>query len=458
MSLSRYLSIGSALLVAMILTRLLDEDVYGSYRKLWLIYAILGPVLISSITNTLYYRGNGANRDESIVVNLLLGLLYGIGIGGIAWLLAPFWATQLNIPELADGFRMFAPYMVFAVFAGIAEPLFVVLNRKKWLIGYGIGYNTLESALIVVPFAVGMEIKDVVLIMSIGPAIRSLCVIFISFSQIKKWPDWGSIRKEFPVSFKYGLGIITLSIAGIAATEADKWVIGSFFESDALFAIYVIGAKKIPFITALTAVVSATIVSEFAEKLRIGSVAEAMTEARKASSRLSLIIIPLVVWLFIYAEEVMILLFGKYEASAPVFRVYILTVLSQLIFPQSIALGAGRSDVNAKAGILEVLINISLSIMLVMWIGFIGPAIATLVSHFFFTGLMLWFCKRTYNIKVKEFMPDKRISVLLWILPVVLLLGVLLKYVQDWNWIGFIMTGVVAGVLIALALKKSGFR
>lgn len=455
MSIARYTSIGSALVVAMILTRLLDEDVYGAYRKLWLIYAILGPALINSLAGTLYYRGGDKNRDSAIAANMFLGAVYGLGTGALAWFFAPFWAGQLNVPELVDGFRMFAPYMILAVFAGIAEPLFVVLHRKKWLLGYSLSYNFVEAALIVVPFAMGLPVQQVVLIMSIGPALRTLFILILGFSQMKRVPGLKDVGRELPVSFKYGVGILILSVAGVAAAEADKWVIGSYFESDALFAIYVIGAKKIPFIIALTSAVSASIVSEYAARLRQGDVDGAMQEARGASVRLSLIIIPVVAWLFVYAEEVMVLLFGKYEASAPIFRIYILTVLSQLIFPQSIALGAGRSDVNARFGVVEVVVNITLSIILVMWIGLKGPAIATLIGHFFFTGMMLWFCWKTFQIKPSAFFPGKKSVGLLWSLPAVVIAAFLLKYTFVFGWAGFAIAGVVTGLIVLISLKRS---
>jgi len=458
MTLSRYVSIGSALLVAMILTRLLSEDVYGAYRKLWLIYAILGPALISSIANTLYYRGNDADKDSAIFSNLIIGLFYGLGTGALAWFFAGFWAGQLNVSELENGFRLFAPYMALAVFAGIAEPLFVVINRKKWLLGYSFVYNIIESALIIIPFALGFDIETVVLIMCIGPALRSIAVIVVSVTQTQTWPGLKSISTEIPISLKYGFGIILLSFAGIAASEADKWVIGSFFESDALFAIYVIGAKKLPFITALTSAVSAALVTEFATKLRSGDTLSAVKQASSASTRLTLIMLPIITWLFIYAEEVMVLLFGKYEASAPVFRIYMLTVISQLIFPQSITLGSGRSDVNAKFGIAEVVLNISLSILFVIQFGFLGAAFATLISHFFFTGCLLWYCKRAYKINPFDLFPNKKTFLLLLTLPLVIGTGFIFKNLLHLSWSGFLITGLLSAAVILFSLKKAGFK
>lgn len=455
MSLSRYMSIGSALLVTIILTRLLDEEVYGAYRKLWLIYAILGPVFISSIANTLFYRGKGASRDEAIAANMAIGLLYGLLTGAIAWIFSPFWANQLNVQDLQAGFALFAPYMALSVYAGIAEPLFVTMNRKKWLITYSAAYNIFEASLIVVPFALGYPIEQVVFIMAIGPALRSLFLTVLAIKSVSHDITFSSIFKEIPVSLKYGFGLILLSIAGISATEVDKWVVGSCFESDAIFAIYVIGAKKIPFIIALTSSVSAALVNEYVNEVRAGNFEGILNEIRKASARLSLIIIPVIACLFIYAEEVLIMLFGSsYSASAPVLRVYMLTVLSQLFFPQSVSLAAGKSGVNAFAGFTELAVNIILSIILVMALGLIGPALATLAGHFLFTFILLVYCFKAFGIRPTSFLPDARIRSLWWSLGGVILIGTIFKYSIHWNWTGFAVTGIVCAVLVIRSLRK----
>ncbi len=455
MSLSRYMSIGSALLVTIVLTRLLDEEVYGAYRKLWLIYAILGPVFISSIANTLFYRGKGESRDEAILANMTIGLLYGLLTGAVAWLFSPFWATQLNVQDLQAGFALFAPYMAFSVYAGIAEPLFVTINRKKWLISYSIAYNTFEAALIVVPFALGLPIEQVVIIMAIGPALRSLFLTALAFKNLSNGITLSRVFREIPVSLKYGFGLILLSIAGISATEVDKWVIGSFFESDALFAIYVIGAKKIPFIIALTSSVSAALVNEYVNEVRDGNFEGILREIKKVTARLSLIIIPVIASLFIYAEEVLTILFGQtYSASAPILRIYMLTVLSQLFFPQSVSLASGKSGVNAFAGFTELAVNIVLSIILVMTLGLIGPALATLVGHFLFTLILMAYCFKAFGIKPTSFLPDARVRSLWWSLGGVLLTGLVFKHIILWNWTGLVITGIVCALLVMLSLRK----
>lgn len=450
---ARYASIGAALLVTMVLTRVLDQDVFGAYRKVWLVYAIVGPAFVNTLANTLYYRGKAGEGNIAISVNLMLGAVYGLITGLIGLVFAGFWASALNIPEFTDAFRMFSPYMALAVFAGIAEPLFITLKRKKWLVGYSVGYNIIEFCLIVIPFAMGLPIAQILLIMAIGPAIRSLIVIGVALQGMQQWPGWSAVKAELPVSLKYGWGIFLLTAVSLATVYTDKWVVGVFFDSDSLYAIYEIGAKKIPFVVALTSAVSAALVAEYAGDLKTGSFSGIVSEARKASARLSYLVVPGLCMLFVYAEEVLFLLFGGYSESAPIFRVYLLTILTQLVFPQSILLGVGRSDVNARFGVAELVFNLIFSIALVMSLGLIGPAIATLLGHVLFTLLLFRYCRRKYGIKSRSLIPGKEIASLLWMLPVVIAIGAGLKYGIMLVWPGFAVTAAIVAILSLYGVK-----
>ncbi|AXJ02197.1 Membrane protein involved in the export of O-antigen and teichoic acid [Cyclonatronum proteinivorum] len=454
MTIARFITIGTALLVTMVLTRIISGDVYGAYRKLWLIYLILGPAFINALASTLYYRGGAGDPEHAVAVNLLLGAAAGLLTGALALFGAGFWAEILNLPGLEDGFRFFALYMALAVFAGIAEPLFVTLGRKKWLISYSIGYNLIEASLIIGGFVFRLELPYIMLLMALSPALRAAFVVLASVKSMKQWPALGALRTEASASLRYAAGMFLLAVTSTAALYADKWIIALFFESDRLYAVYEIGARKIPFVIALTSAVSAALVSEYSKQLTSGSYDAALQEARRASQRLALLLLPVLAVLFVFAEQALFLLFGGFADSAPIFRIYLLTVLTQLVFPQSILLALGRSDVNARFSVAELVFNVALSLALVMWIGFAGPALATLASHVFFTAALFGYCRAHYGIRVRSLVPGRGLLPLLWGLPLVVLPGALLKYQAGLAWLGFAAAATIAAVFILIVLNR----
>ena len=63
--------------------------------------------------------------------------------------------------------------------------------------------------------------------------------------------SWNQIKASLPVDIRYVGGLMLVSLAGIASVNMDSWFVRWFYADDAIFAHYVIGARKIPFISAL---------------------------------------------------------------------------------------------------------------------------------------------------------------------------------------------------------------
>ncbi|MFU8858814.1 MAG: lipopolysaccharide biosynthesis protein [Cyclonatronaceae bacterium] len=448
-SATRLISVGAALIVAMILTRLLDEDLYGAYRKLWLIYAMFGTILTSTVIGTLYYRsGTASKRGEAAGVALMLSMASGLLIALISWFGAGFWASILNAPGLEPGFRMFAPYLFFGIFAASAEPLFVIYHRKKWLVGYTGVYNLIEAVLIVIPFAMGMTIERVVMIMSAGPALRSVAVILFAARHGVSLPRLSVLKREFRPSVAYATGIFMVSVAGIAAMEADKWIVGIFFESDALYAIYVVGAKKLPFVGAVTSAIAAGVVAQYSSLIRGGSYKEALYACRKAAAILLFILLPMIAVSWVLAEEILVFLFEKYADSAPVFRIYLFVLLSNIVLVSSFVLAHGHSRINALTGLAELVVNVLLSILLIRLIGIEGPAWATLIAHLTYTIILLMYCKIRLGISPFYFLPERDTWPVVPVTVLVFALALLIRNMTD----DVIMAVVAGGIVTALAI------
>ena len=455
-SATRLISVGAALVVAMVLTRLLDEDLYGAYRKLWLIYAMFGTIITSTVIGTLYYRsGTASERGDAAGVALFLALAGGLFIALISWTGADFWASSLNAPHLAVGFRMFAPYLFFGIFAASAEPLFVIFHRKKWLIAYTGAYNLIEGALIVIPFAMGMPIERVVMIMSAGPALRSVAVILFAAGHGVKFPRMAVLRRELRPSVAYASGILMVSVAGIAAMEADKWIVGIYFDSDALYAIYVVGAKKLPFVGAITSAIAAGVVAQYSSLIRGGSYAEALYACRKAAAILLFILLPMISVSWVLAEDILVFLFEKYADSAPVFRIYLFVLLSNTILVSSFVLAHGFSRLNALTGLAELVVNVLLSIILISLIGLEGPAWATLIAHITYTVILLMYCKIRLGISPVEFLPARGSWPVVPVTALAFALALLIRSLTGNVFITVLSGGMVAVIAIVFLLWTS---
>ena len=71
---------------------------------------------------------------------------------------------------------------------------------------------------------------------------------------------------------------------------------------------------------------------------------------------------------------------AEFAQSAAVFNVYLLLVISRVVFPQTLLIGLRHSKSIMMVSIVELLLNISLSLLFVQWFGLVGVAYATVLA------------------------------------------------------------------------------
>jgi len=418
-TIARAVNLLFALVVAMILARMLTEELYGAYRKIWLIYAITGPIAISALTNTLYYRGSVSeeNKIPAIWAILCMAAFFAMGFALLGFAGARWWAQFLNAVPHTVAFQHFSLYILLTILSGTAEPLFILLQRKKWLLVFNISYNVIETLIITGAFWYGLSLAQVTLVMAAGPAIRIFMVAFLLVKERVKPPGWWAIWAEIPASVRYSLGIIGTAFVGLAVHDVDKWIVGNFYDNDALYAIYSIGARRLP-VYVLSGSIATSLVTHFSEEMANNDFKNILSAIKKATNTLALFILPGMLFCIIFAEDLMVLIFKKYAESAHIFQIYVLASLSGLFFPNALIMGKGLSFVQAKFAVVELVVNIGLSLLLIRLMGLQGPALATLVGVIVYTILQIQFCKKHFGVSASSFLPDWK----LW--PMIVTLGV----------------------------------
>lgn len=453
MTAARAISVVTALLVMMALTRILDPMDYGAYKKLWLVFMLFSPGITSMLVKTLYYRGEVSDFNRALWTAVTLALLLSGSITLVVLIGGPVLSSLLQAPEIQQALQWFALYILFATYSSLAEPVFVMAGRKKWLLAYNLTYNIIEAGLIVIPFYAGLPLETVVQIMTLGPFLRSLFLTFFAYQQGGA-PVFSKIRKEIPSSLSYGFGVLLIFITGIGITQIDKLIVATFFESEELYAIYVVGAQTLPLVPAFISSVTSAFVVQYAGQLASNDYQPVLQAIRSATNRLFLIITPIIVTCFFLAEPIMVVLFDQYAESAPVFQIYALSTLYKLFLAETLLLATGKTRVIAVFNAGEVLVNIPLSLMLIPFLGILGPALATLVAHLAAVLALSMYTAKTEQISLTALMPSGRIRPLLISLPVLGFISYLLIQSGLPNLVVVAVGGALCAGVIAFHNRK----
>lgn len=403
LTLARFIPIIGALLVSVALTRILSQELYGHYRSVWLLFVLAGPILSSSINNTLYHRTEQNTSGAVLGSGLVMSLIAGVMLGGIILFGASFWAEVLNIPHLVTAIQYFGIYVVGTLVSGIAEPVFMMLHRKKWLLSYNLINSVTEFALVAGLFYLGWSITEVLAVLLWLPILRSF---FIGGLIVFNGASLRSGTLEVKRSFGYMTGLFWMGFAGYAAYQIDTWLIRLLVSDDALFATYEIGARKIPLVGAVVSALASTLLMRYSGDLSSKRHEAFVLNIRKASGLLVRLIVPGLFVLFVFSEEFLTILYQKYAAAAPVFRIYLVIVLTNFLLFDVYLLARGKSKTVAIISWGELIVNISLSYGLFLLIGWLGPPIATLSGHIAYVAGALWFIHSRYQVDVRSLMPD----------------------------------------------------
>lgn len=398
---ARSISIVSALLVSMILARIISAELLGQYKTIWMLYGVLGPVVTSSMSGLMYYLGKDDTRlPQTITVSLAISLFSGIVMLLLVILGFPWWEQLFHAQGMFGAFRNFGVYMFFSGFSSGIESVFILKHRNKWLFYHNLISNAIELITVVVPFYLGYSLETVTLFMILSPFLRSVFLVAFTSNEWR-FTTWISIKPELKNDLNYYGGLVMVAMAGVASIHMDSWFVRWFYVDDALFAHYVMGARKIPFLSALLSAISSALIVQLGKRLQNGQLTDTFLFIRTISSTLFSALIPFLMIFLLYAKQLMLLLFDGFQASAPVFQIYLGTVIVHFLFADTVLLALGNSKNVFWASLIELLVNAVLSISFLYIIGFTGPAWATLISHFVYIGI----CKIQADKKLGQKIP-----------------------------------------------------
>lgn len=408
MSLARALPTVSAFLVLFVLARfLLPPEELAHYRKLWPFFSLWAPVVISAIVNAAYFRGSDPSHTKAAMgQTVVLFFTGGVIVGGSAWMLSGALAHFFQVPELVDAYAWFGMYAMVAIWGSSAEPVFVLGQKRDELPKFSAFFTALDTLAILVPFWVGSSLVDVVQWMIAAQLSRQIVIIPLFLKWRRSAPGNQSAKMIDRQVLAYAGGMALLSLSGVGAAEIDRFIIGRFLD-DAAFILYDVGARKLPFVTILTASVTSAIVAGYASKVSHGDFGQALAKIKKSTTALIRLLLPSIVFLAIAATPFVSFIFGDdYAGSGPVFALYLVALLSNLFFPQSLVLATGRVRVNVVGAMGELALNVALSLLLVHKYGIVGVALATVAAHWFYTAAMTIYCKVKLGVSAANFLPE----------------------------------------------------
>ncbi len=299
--------------------------------------------------------------------------------------------------EYLSGLNLFAFYQALIIPLWVAPFIGVLRKRNALLLSIYVLFGPAFACWI--GYATMPDIFGI-LIGLVSYALVGLAWVILQTSFVRSFNFKKILVSLWPVTWPLAMYAVSTGMA----RSFDLWLVAREFD-DATFAFFRYGAREFPVVVALAAGLSTIMIPKL-------KAMEAIGELRSRSTKLMHLTYPLVVLMMLFSPWLFAWFFGAaYEASAIIFNVYLLLVLTQLIFPQSILIAREETKLLWYVSLIELTINVVFSLLLLSYLGLVGIAFGTLIAFIAEKVILLVIVYRRYGIS-----PAALINPFVWVM------------------------------------------
>lgn len=332
---------------AMVLSRYLSKDEYGTYRQIIYIYTLLQGVFAAGLPSAYSYFLPKLDLSQGKQLSRLL-LFFFVILGALLSIVfywgAPLLSSALDNPTLTDKLRLFSPIPFFLIPTLGIEGLFTAVRKTEQLLAYNITTKFFMFFCLISPVLFWESSIDKIIYGWIVSAVFSFVMALVfknrPFKSVK------SSRLPFKVSaiFKYTIPIMLTSYITVLQKSADQFFISRYYGESA-FAEYSNGFFEIPFVGMIVGAVSAVMIPIFSgagnDPMKLQN---AVTSWRNALEKCIYLIYPLLCACFVFATEVIVLIYGeKYESSVLYFKLALFLNFFNIVLINPIIIALGKT-------------------------------------------------------------------------------------------------------------------
>lgn len=410
---SRVLTSIIGVVTSMLLARFRTLGEYGTYSQIIMVTDLVTSILLLGLPNSINYflakAETPKERQDFLSVYSTLSTILTIVIGICLYLAMPLIIAHFNNPFIRDFAYVFAVYPWSSLFINSISSVCIVYGKSNKLI-----YFNLANALTILGILLIAKVADMsfheYMLMYMG------CLLLFAIAAIV-WShkltggiriklDFGMIKDIFIFSIPLGLA----SASGTISHELGKLVIGRFFSVDD-YAIFANASRELP-VTLVATTLSAVLLPQMVRMIKKGNHTEAVGLWGNAIE-ISLCFMCLIAGGFIvFAPDILSLFYSeKYvtEGGIMVFRVYSIILLFRATYWGIILNATGNTKFVFYSSLLSLLLNFVVNIASIYLLGFIGPAISSLIVTITLCFIQLKFTTKVSNIPFSRIFPWRNI-------------------------------------------------
>lgn len=378
-----------------------------------LAYSFVAPLLMLGLPDALYYflPREKENKRGVLIDNMFL--LFVLAIVFSIFLLAGgcrILALRFNNPDLKATLKWMIPYSLYTMPAAVLGSVLLTQNKTFTLTVYNIISSLFLTGLTIMGTVITRKYNGPLLAQIYFPVLLFPIVISLCFRSVP-----GKIirpeRKRMVEMMKYAVPLGLAGMLGTIMLQTNKIVVSAMCTPEE-FANYVNGAIEIPLIGVITGSISSVILVDMTKYIYNEDKPKALELFKKAAVRSAGILLPVMVFLLTVGKPFIVTLYSeKYLESVIPFYIYLLVIPIRIVNYGSALMALGQSKAILYRSIFDLIVNLLLSVLFVHLWGYLGAAIATVVTLYIWTiPYNLYKIGKGFDVKFWETLPLKELA------------------------------------------------
>jgi hypothetical protein len=318
-----------------------------------------------------------------------------------------------NVPYI----NLLLLYILLSSPVCLIEYIYLLNNRSYRIFQYGLYTYSAQLILIITPLLFGKDILWALYGLIVVTVARWVWLVILLRRYTEMKVSWEFIKEHLYLGTPL---IITTLISG-SAQYIDGFIVSTVFRDPAKFAWFRYGAKEFPLVLMLANGLSSAMLSEFSTREKMK---ESLEKIKEKSRRLMHLLFPSTALIMLLARWGYPIVFREeFHRSSSIFLVYSLMIIPRLVFPQTILIGRKKTQITLVAAILELAVNIPLSLLMIKWnYGLVGVALASFIAYLVNNVFLVIYLWVKMNIKPAEYIPVRIYAIYSFLIGILFIL------------------------------------
>lgn len=401
---ARLLGIALSFLIPIYLSRSLEVAEYGTYKQIILLFWFSQVALNLGLDDSAYYylrwdpKRTALYCFNALIFNTALTTLLGLGL----YFFRDAIGAALNNPELPQYLPWLGLLIFLTINSMILEGILLGLNHFRKRLYLEIGTELLKAVAILAAFYFWGDLFVVLYFLCTIMGLRFLATLdLIHTTKVREGLSYRDAGSHFMAQLKYGLPLgATRVLQNILNME--KLLISSFF-SLRDYTYYSVGSFENPIVNASQASFYELANIEMVDAMKREDKALALEIWRNMIRKLSLIVVPILIFSTFFATPIITLVFSeKYLSSVPYFIFFNVFVLVNVFNPEPLFRATSQTTLNLKIKGVGLTAGAALLVVVASYFNPMSVLIAKTLTICLLNGLCLYLGVRLLDGGLKQ--------------------------------------------------------